>query len=272
VRGSVGARWRGLLRACHPEPTVAVTLVATLLAIVVGHGPARVAAVAVAVLGSQLAVGWTNDWLDAERDAAAGRRDKPIPAGQVSRRTVGTGALTAALLTVPAAFLSGPVRAPFLIVGMIFGLLYDWPLKFTVASPLPYLVAFGGLAAFVAGTGAWWLIVAAALLGGGAHFVNVLPDIADDLRAGVRGLPHRIGPRYSWAASGVLLIAATATLVLGPAGRPSWAGLAVLAAAALLLPAGWHLSRRPGSRAAFQVVLVVALADVILLLLSGTTR
>ncbi|HEY2671939.1 MAG TPA: UbiA family prenyltransferase [Rugosimonospora sp.] len=263
---------RGLLRACHPEPTAAVTLVAALLAIVVGHGPGAVAAIAVAVLGSQLAVGWTNDWLDAPRDALTGRRDKPIPAGAVSRRTVGIGALVAAVATVPLALLSGPVPASFLIVGMICGLLYDWPLKFTAASPVPYLVAFGALAAFVAGTGSWWLILAAALLGGGAHFVNVLPDLADDLAAGVRGLPHRIGATGSWVAGGTLLVAATAALVFGPAGPPSWPGLAVLAAAVVVLPAGWYLARRPGSRAAFRSVLVVALADVILLLVSGTAR
>ncbi|GIH21126.1 membrane protein [Rugosimonospora africana] len=261
---------RGLVRACHPEPTLAVTLVATLLAIVAGRGPAAVAAVAVAVLGSQLAVGWTNDWLDADRDARAGRRDKPIPAGQVSRRTVGAGALIAALATVPLALLSGPAPAGFLIGGMIAGLLYDWPLKFTAASPLPYLVAFGALAAFVAGTRAWWLIVAAALLGGGAHFINVLPDLADDVAAGVRGLPHRIGLTGSWVVGGTLLVAATAVLVFGPAGPPSWPALGVLAAAVVVLPTGWYLSRRPGSRAAFRSVLVVALADVILLLVSGT--
>jgi 4-hydroxybenzoate polyprenyltransferase len=263
---------RALLRACHPEPTAAVTLVAALLAVVVGRGPGAVAAVAVAVLSSQLAVGWTNDWLDAPRDALTGRRDKPIPTGQVSRRTVGIAALLAALLTVPLAWLSGPVPAAFLIVGMIFGLLYDWPLKFTVASPLPYLVAFGALVAFVAGTGSWWLIASAAMLGGGAHFINVLPDLADDLRSGVRGLPHRIGPTGSWVAGGTLLVAATATLALGPPGPPSWPSLAVLAAAVFVLPAGWYLSRRPGSRAAFRSVLLVALADVVLLLALGTAH
>ncbi|GAA5202205.1 UbiA family prenyltransferase [Rugosimonospora acidiphila] len=262
---------RGLVRACHPEPTAAVTIVAALLAIVVGRSAGAVAAITVAVLASQLAVGWTNDWLDAGRDAETGRQDKPIPRGEVSRRTVGVGAVIAAVATVPLALLSGPVPGVYLIVGMICGLLYDWPLKFTPASPAPYVVAFGALAAFVAGTRFWWLIVAAALLGGGAHFVNVLPDLEDDLRSGVRGLPHRIGPTASWAAGGTLLVAATAALVFGPAGAPSWPGLAVLAAAVVVLPTGWYLSRRPGSRAAFRSVLVVALADVILLLVSGTT-
>ena len=53
------------------------------------HPPGSVATVAGAVLASQLAVGWSNDWLDARRDQLAGRRDKPIPRGAVDRRLVG---------------------------------------------------------------------------------------------------------------------------------------------------------------------------------------
>ena len=38
---------------------------------------------------------------------------------------------------------------------------------------------------------------AAAALGSAAHFVNVLPDLADDAATGVHGLPHRLGPLAS---------------------------------------------------------------------------
>ncbi len=154
------------------------------------------------------------------------------------------------------------------------GVSYDWPLKSTVASPLPYMVSFAALPAFVVlgkpGTPPWWMVVAAGLLGGGAHFVNVLPDIADDTRTGVRGLPQRLGPTGSWLAGGVLLLGATAVLVFGPARTPSWFSFGLLAVAVAALPVGWYFSRRPGSRAPFRAVLVVALADVILLLISGT--
>jgi 4-hydroxybenzoate polyprenyltransferase len=147
-------------------------------------------------------------------------------------------------------------------------------LKFTALSPLPYLVSFGVLPAFVVlgkpASPPWWMIVAAALLGGGAHFVNVLPDLADDARTGVRGLPQRLGAAGSWLAGGALLLAATAVLVFAPRGAPSWAGVVILVAAAAILPVGWYLSRRPGSRAPFRAVLLVALADVVLLLISGT--
>jgi heme o synthase len=262
-----------LLRSAHPEPAAAVTAIAGLLAIVVGRGALGALAVAATLGASQLCVGWLNDWLDAARDAEVGRVDKPIAAGRISRRTVAVAAVVAGLAVVPLALLSGPSAAAAATVGFASGLAYDWPLKFTVASPLPYVVSFGALPAFVVlgkpATPPWWMIVAAALLGGGAHFVNVLPDLADDAQTGVRGLPHRIGATGSWFAGGALLLAATAVLVFAPNGAPSWAGLAILVAAAVVLPIGWYASRRPGSRAAFRAVLLIALADVVLLLISG---
>jgi heme o synthase len=273
-RPGAGRRALWLLRSAHPEPAAAVTVVAALLAVVVGRGPGGVLAVAATLAASQLCVGWVNDWLDAERDATVGRTDKPVAAGKVSRRAVGVAGLVAGLAVVPLALLSGVPAAAAAAIGLASGVLYDWPLKFTVASPLPYVVSFAVLPAFVVlgkpGTPPWWMVLAAGLLGGGAHFVNVLPDLADDVRTGVRGLPQRLGPTGSWLVGGILLLSATVVLVFGPSGAPSWAGVAILAVASVTLPVGWYLSRRPGSRAPFRAVLVVALADVVLLLISGT--
>jgi 4-hydroxybenzoate polyprenyltransferase len=261
---------RGLVRASHPEPGAAVTVIACLLTIVGGRRAVDSVTITAAVLASQLAVGWTNDWLDAQRDAEAGRPDKPVARGEVSRRAVAIAAVVAAVANVPLSLQSGVLLGVFGIIGMLLGLAYDWPLKFTVASVVPYLLAFASLAAFTAGTHHWWLIVAAGLLGGGAHFLNVLPDLAADARTGVHGLPQRLGSTGSWLAGGGLLLAATAVLVFGPTGRPGIAGLVILAIAVVALPGGWLLSRRLGPRAAFRSVLLVALADVVLLLVSGT--
>jgi 4-hydroxybenzoate polyprenyltransferase len=159
----------------------------------------------------------------------------------------------------------------------IFALLYDWPLKSTPFSLLPYLVAFGLLPAFVVvalpGHPAppVWLVAAGSLLGGGAHFANVLPDLADDAATGVRGLPHRIGATGSTIAAAALLLGATLTLVFGPAGPPSWPGVLAAIAAAVVLPIGWYATRRAQGRpvAMFRAVIVVALIDVLLLIFSG---
>lgn len=250
---------------------MAVTIGAGVLAVLVGRGPAGTSLVTATVLASQLCVGWTNDWLDAPRDARVARTDKPITTGAVRRRTVGIAALIAGAATVALAPLSGVVPGLIMIVALAGGLAYDWPLKSTVASVLPYVVSFGALAWYVAGRPIWWLVLPAALLGAGAHFANALPDLADDARTGVRGLPHRLGAAGSWTAAGCLLLAATAVLAFGPPDAPSPVGSAILAVAVVVLPTGWYRSRRPGSRAAFRSVLVIALADVALLLLSGGT-
>src|SRR5438046_1737379 len=177
------SRVRWLLRSAHPEPAAAVTVVAGLLAAVVGRGPAGIAAVAATVAASQLCVGWVNDWLDAERDAAVGRADKPVALGRISRRAVGLAGLVAGLAVVPLGLLSGVRAAVVAAIGLLSGVSYDWPLKFTVLSPLPYAVSFAALPAFVVlgkpGTPPWWMVLAGGLLGAGAHFVNVLPDLAD---------------------------------------------------------------------------------------------
>src|SRR5580704_17737402 len=90
-----------LIRASHPEPTVMVTALAMALAIGTGRAAIGVLAVGAAVLAGQLSVGWHNDWLDAARDVAAGRPDKPVAAGAIARRTVGRAALTALIAAVP---------------------------------------------------------------------------------------------------------------------------------------------------------------------------
>ncbi|WP_328342344.1 UbiA family prenyltransferase [Micromonospora sp. NBC_00421] len=270
----------GLVRASHPEPGLAVTTVAGLLAVGVGHRPAGTVAVVLTVLSSQLAVGWTNDAVDAGRDATVGRTDKPIAAGLVDRRTVVVAARLAAIATVLLASTTNPVAAFWYTLGLVSALLYDWPLKSTPLSVLPYAVSFGTLPAFVvlalpgAPTPPVWLIVAAACLGAGAHFANVLPDLADDARTGVRGLPHRLGATGSRLAAAGLLLAATVTLVLGPPGPPSWVGWAAVVAAVAVPAVGWYAGRaatRGGGRsvAAFRAVMVVALIDVVLLVASG---
>ena len=271
------SRALALLRSSHPEPGGAVTLAMTLLAVGAGHRGWAILGVAAAVAATQLSVGWVNDWLDADRDRQTGRSDKPIAAGAVSRRTVGIAGLISAL-AVPVLGLpfGWPATVCITLVG-VFALLYDWPLKATPLSLLPYLIAFGLLPAFVvlALPGhPWppaWLVAAGSLLGGGAHFANVLPDLADDAATGVRGLPHRIGATGSTVAAAVFLLAATLTLVLGPPGPPSWAGLAAAAAAVVVLPIGWYAAQRATGRpvAMFRAVIAVALIDIVLLIFSG---
>lgn len=271
--GNVGA----LARSCHPEPTVAVTALVTALAVTTGRDLAGALLVAAAVLTGQLSIGWLNDHLDAERDRAVGRTDKPAAAGAIPARTVGVAAVVAALLCVPLSLASGLVAGALHLVAVSAGLAYDLGLKATRASVLPYAVCFGLLPVFVVlgagGTPPWWLPMAGALLGSGAHFANVLPDLDDDLATGVRGLPHRLGAAGSRIAAAALLLAASVVLVGGVLGSGAAVPVPVLAAApvvaACVLLAGFLAGRRRGSRAPFRAVMVVALLDVALLVAAG---
>lgn len=250
-----------------------MTVVAVLLAVAIGGTtPARLL-LGAAVLAGQLSIGWLNDYLDGPRDRIAGRTDKPIVAGLVGRRTVGIAAVVAAVVCVPLSLLVGPVAGLVHLVAVGSAWAYDAWLKSTPVSVLPYLVSFGLLPVFVVlsvpGAGvAWWLPAAGALLGGGAHFANVLPDLAGDAATGVRGLPHRLGAVGSrWAAT-VLLVAAAVVLVVGPTGH-AVLRVALAGASVVTLAVGLSMGRRVGSRAAFNAVLIVALLDVGQLVLAG---
>jgi 4-hydroxybenzoate polyprenyltransferase len=261
----------GLLAACHPGPTVAVTTMALALALGVGRGVAGGLAVGAAVLSGQLTIGWTNDALDASRDRAAGRTDKPLARGDVAAATVRRAAWASGAACVPLSFLSGAPAGSVHLVVVAAGLAYDFRLKATWWSWAPYAVAFGLLPAFVTlglPDPVWpagWVTLTAATLGVGAHFVNALPDLDDDVRHGVLGLPQRLGAGRSRWAAGILLVVATTALAVGPDGAPgpaAWAlvglGLTVTAAAVV----------RPwprGSRAPFHLVASLALVDVVVL-------
>ena len=266
-------RVTALIRACHPEPTAAVTLVSGALAASSGRDLRGVLAVVAAVLTGQLSVGWCNDYVDRERDRETSRPDKPVAVGDISARTVGVAAVVALVLCVPLSLLSGLVPGTLHVIAVLSAWAYDLRLKATPLSVLPYAVSFGLLPAFIvlgrpgADSVPVWLVAAGALLGAGAHFANVLPDLDDDLRTGVRGLPHRLGASASRSLAALLLLAASLVLALGPPGPPGWAGLAAPLIAAGALVAGMLLSRRAGSRAVFRAVLVVALVDVVLLLM-----
>jgi 4-hydroxybenzoate polyprenyltransferase len=212
---------RGLVRASHLQPTLAVTAIASALAIAVGRGAGTVA-VALAVLAGQLSVGWSNDFLDRHRDRLAGRLDKPIASGTVPATWVGAAAAAAAVACIPLSLLSGWRAALVHLAAVAGAWLYNLWLKSTVASVVPYALAFGALPVFVtlglsgSPLPPAWAVVAASLLGAGAHFVNVLPDLDDDERTGVRGLPHRLGPRTSLLVGALLLLSATVVLTVAP--------------------------------------------------------
>ncbi|HLL36408.1 MAG TPA: UbiA family prenyltransferase [Streptomyces sp.] len=264
-----------LLRSCHLEPALAVTVFVTALAVAAGRGVAGSAAVAAAVLTGQLSVGWCNDAADAQRDTACGRRDKPVATGELPPRAAAVAAGTALALCVPLSLLSGAAAAAAHLGGVAAGWAYNLRLKHTVVSPLPYATAFGALPAFVTlglpspSWPAWWAVTAGALLGVGAHLANVLPDIENDLATGVRGLPQRLGPTACRWLAPLVMLAAMAVVVVGP---PRGVKISdwVPAAAGIIAVAGAAVPSRARTRWPFRAAIVVAGMAVAQLLLRGS--
>lgn len=268
---SATARVTALVRACHPEPTVAVTALATALAVSTGLGGGA-AVLGLAFLSGQLSVGWSNDWIDAARDRDNARTDKPVARGELPVEVVRTAALVAAAACVPLSLAMGTAPGLLHLLAVAAAWAYNARLKATVLSWAPYALAFGAVPSIVTlGLGRvapWWATAAGALLGVGAHLCNVLPDLEDDLAQGVRGLPHRLGPRRAAAAAAVLLLTAAVLLAVGP-GRPGVLAVLAVLVAVVVVAVGLVRSRQPGSRAAFRAALVVAGLCVALLLARG---
>lgn len=194
-----------------------MTAITTALAVQVGRGTGAWW-VLLAVLTGQLSVGWSNDYFDRQRDGHSHRMDKPIVAGQVRASVVGACAVVALILCIPLSMLSGWRAGAAHLVAVCLAWMYNIKFKSTIASAVPYIVAFGLLPVFVTlglARHPWprpWAIVAASLLGFGAHFVNVLPDLESDRITGVSGLPHRFGYLAS-SIVGAFLISMSTVLI-----------------------------------------------------------
>ena len=263
-----------LARAAHIEPTIVVTIIVALLSVGLGLDWPRAALVTAAVFAGQLVIGWSNDLLDVARDTAVNRSDKPLVTGDVTPRAVtvalGIAAMAAVGLSAALGWRAAVVHL-LLVVGS--GLAYNLGLKATAWSWLPYAVAFGSLPLMVSlaesapGLPPLWIVVGATAVGTAAHFLNTLPDLADDAATGVRGLPHRIGGRRSQIVASLLLFSASVVAVLAPEGAPPGAGwVGLLVAGALAIGALTGRGRVP-----FQCAVAIAVVDVTLLVLMGKT-
>ncbi len=270
---------RDLALSCHPIPTVAVTAMATAL-VVAAHNSQRVCVIAaVAVLAGQLSIGWSNDLVDAERDAKVGRADKPIASGQLSRHIVTVALGSALLVTVTASLLLGWRAAAAQLTVVVSGLAYNAGLKSTVWSAVPYALAFGALPAVATLARpqpvwpTWWAMAAGAMVGVAAHFANVLPDLTEDRHTGVRGLPHRFGAPVSAVAATTLASGAVWLAFAGaatPATTLQW--MLLVGAGVSLVLALLVLRRNPRSEVIFLATMLVAALAISILVTGDVTQ
>ena len=263
-----------LINSSHPIPCLAVASFAGLLGLGLGIAWDRSMLIFLVVLLQQISVGLSNDWLDYKRDLKADRKDKPTVNGTVKVSELKTGAIGAAVLAQTTAFIFGSTAAVVMFVMLVAGWAYNLGMKSNWTSVVPYAVGFGAVPVFVglASTEPFWVqtwvVAAAALLGVSAHFANVLPDIEADKLTGVNSLPHILGQRLS-----ALAIAGTAPLATVLVVTQSKDLYPTVAAVGLVLnilvvglAAALSIKAKP-SRAAFSLLILASLVNVVLLML-----
>jgi 4-hydroxybenzoate polyprenyltransferase len=274
---------RLLFASSHPGPTVTVTVLAAVIAAAVGHPVWLVVLVALTVVAGQLSIGLANDWIDADRDRAVGRSDKPVARGLIAKETVRNAAFVSAGVAVVLSLFLGPVAAVAHLVLVAAGWAYDAGLKRSVWSVAPFVVAFGLLPVVAVSAGAdaqlpaAWAIATGAVFGVAIHCSNVLPDLVDDAATGVRGFPHRLGLHAAGVVAFASLVVAAGLVLVGQLGGDDPVrGLGVVLAVTgtvvvvVLAVVGVRLVLTgPPTRVLFRLVIVSSLVLVVELGLAG---
>jgi 4-hydroxybenzoate polyprenyltransferase len=193
---------RAYATAAHFGPTMIVTTIALILALVLG--PLTTALpIALTVFLGQLIIGWSNDIYDYQDDLKHHRTNKPLVAG-----TITVPELTrATFIFTPVAIIAnliGPLGlkgGSIYLLGVGCGIAYNFYFKFLLLSPLPYAIACAALPACVfyglERTPPLWILTTGSLLGVAFHFLNVLKDLSQDRESNIGGLPQRMGKKYS---------------------------------------------------------------------------
>lgn len=264
-----------LARSTHPGPSIAVTVITVGLGFGAGLDPLRLVFLGLSMLAGQFSVGLSNDWLDAERDRAVGRSDKPVALGWISVGAVRTAAWVCAALSVGLAVPLGWPALLTLVLAVGLAWAYNAGLKKSVFSIVPYILSFGSLPAIATlarpapVAPALWALGVGGLLGVAGHFANTLPDLDDDAATGVTGLPHRLGRRWSSALTYVVLLAASVLEFFGTGGLPFLPADIGLGFSIVIAIVGLSVISRP-TRWHFRFIIIAALVDVVVLVFAGS--
>jgi 4-hydroxybenzoate polyprenyltransferase len=202
VLNSVLARGYVFLRAAHFGPTVIVTTASFLLSLS-QYSMIDSLRVAIAIFAGQLVVGWSNDFIDAPLDIAAHRTKKPIVSKEINPEQL-KGSIVFALVAAVLLSLFSPLGLTGTLIhflGILSATFYNFKLKPTILSPIPYIVSFGALPWAIylpAGNHPpLWLYLDFMLIAVAFHFFNVLKDFQWDIKQGIMGIPQRLGRNVS---------------------------------------------------------------------------
>ncbi len=171
------------------------------------------------VLVGQAILGWHNDLVDRERDALHEIPRKPLADGRLDPGNVWYALIVALLLVIPLSISVGVTAGTFYLASLIIAIVGNVALRRGRLSPLPWMASFalfpfylsyggyGGDAEGAAPEPA--MVVFAALLGLGVHFLRAIWGLVEDDREGWTYLPLVLGRRLG--ATRLLVIATTYT-------------------------------------------------------------
>lgn len=236
------------IRLIHPAPAAAVVaLTAALGAILATQAGVplgeRWLLTVLAVAGSQVFTGATNDIADRFRDATV-RPEKPLPAGELSLNAAAWIASIGLAVQLAASWRTGALPLVLGSVASASALAYNLAMSRTLFSPLPYLVSFGLLPVWIAaGVGvpiervlpAIPLVAPFAMA---AHLANTLRDYEADAAGASRSLAQVLGKRTSrLLAAGLALavgLGVGAALLIGGRASPASAMLGAIGLAGIV--------------------------------------
>jgi 4-hydroxybenzoate polyprenyltransferase len=264
----------GLLKSTHPIPSFSVTVLVLLFGIGSSLPISTLALVGISVIAQQFSVGLSNDWLDYERDKQVGRRDKPAAIGEVPINAVRNSSLASAAIALVVAGSLGWETTLLMILMLMVGWSYNLGAKATGFSALPYVVGFGILPIYVTLSldppqgPTWWIVIAASVLGLGAHFANALPDLLDDKRTGVNALPHILGQRGSAVIIAISAVSASLLIVTQSTNlNATWALVGFVATVGLSVIASYLALQSKPPKLVFHLLIAASFVNVILLML-----
>ena len=209
---------KGFTQATHFGPTVLVVTISFFLSLS-QYSAIDSIRIAIAILAGQCVVGWTNDLVDLPLDRAAVRSKKPLVAGKITAAQLKPAIFFALGLAIVLSLISPlGVRGTLVhALGLLSATFYNFKLKKTLLSVLPYVISFGSLPwAIYLSAGKHpplWLVLGFILISSAFHFFNVLKDLEMDVSQGVLGLPQRVG-RIGSLAIAIVFIAAGLLSVL----------------------------------------------------------
>jgi 4-hydroxybenzoate polyprenyltransferase len=244
-----GGRAHGYFYLLHPGPSLLVTATFVAIAGIAMHAPPtplRALQLAAAMLCLQFAIGITNDLADRSSDAL-GKPYKPLSRGAVDARSAANLAVVLMVAGLTAAATINVATLAFFVVGLGAGLAYNFALKRTVVSWLPWWAGVAALPlAAYASAGALsnrllLILPLTGLVAFGLYLANAAPDIEQDRALRRASVAVALGPERSrqFAVATIGVAAVLAIVFAAPDAQSAWVlraagGVLLVALAAVL--------------------------------------